>query len=73
MSHRKMRMTWRNCESLRQSKSQSYESLLADLQITFQMVSQKDLFFVLSIILDKIYTFLDTFYVYDTKIRIRCE
>ena len=30
-----------NCESLWQSVSQNCESLLADLRITFQMVSQK--------------------------------
>ena len=64
---------WGNRESLWQSKSQNCESLLADLRITFQMVSQKDLFLVLTPFLDKISPFLDTFYVYDAKMRIRCE
>ena len=36
---------WGNCESLRQSDSQNFESLLADLRITFQMILQKDLLF----------------------------
>ena len=36
---------WGNCKSFWQSESQNNKSLLADLQITFQMVSQKDLFF----------------------------
>ena len=35
---------WGKYESLWQSKSQKCESLLADLRITFQVVSQKDLF-----------------------------
>ena len=34
-----------NCESLWQSESQKHESLLADLRITFQILSQKDLSF----------------------------
>ena len=53
-----------------QSESQNCESLL---RITFQMVLQKDLFFVLTPFSDKISSFLDTFYVYDAKMRIRCE
>ena len=36
---------WGNCESLWQSELQYCESLLADLQITFQMVLQKRPFF----------------------------
>ena len=64
---------WDICESLWQSESQNCESLLADLQITFQMVSQKDLFFGPHSFLDKISPFLDTFYVYNIKMRIRCE
>ena len=39
---------WGNCESLWQSESRNCESLLAELLITFQMVSQKDLFFLLT-------------------------
>ena len=35
---------WGNFESLWQSETQNCESLLADLRITFQIVSQKDLF-----------------------------
>ena len=35
---------WSNCESLWLSESQNCESLLADLRISFQMASQKDLF-----------------------------
>ena len=61
------------CESLWQSDSQNCESLLADLRITFQMVSPKHLFFILTPFLDKISLFLDTFYVYDAKMQIRCE
>ena len=38
---------WGNSESLWQSELQNYESLLANLRITFQMVSQKDLKFPL--------------------------
>ena len=48
---------WGNCESLWQSESQNCESLLADLRITFRMISQKD-FFVFTPFLDKIYPFL---------------
>ena len=63
-----------NCESLWQSESQNCESFLADLQISFEMVLQKDLFIlVLTPFLDKISPFLDTFYVYDAKMRINCE
>ena len=61
--HCKMRITFGvianyfggNCESLWQSESQNCESLLADLQISFEMVLQKDLFIlVLTPFLDKI-------------------
>ena len=67
---------WGNCESLWQSESQNCESLLNDLRITFQMVSQKHLLFVFfgpHPFLGKISPFVVTFYVYDTKMRIRCE
>ena len=47
---------WGNCESLWQSDSQNRESLLAELRITLQLVSQKDPFLVLT-------PFLDTFNV----------
>ena len=43
-THRKMRITWDNCESLWQNESQTCKSLLADLRIIFQIVSQRDLF-----------------------------
>ena len=36
---------WGNCKSLWQSESQHCESFLADLRITFLMVSQKRPFF----------------------------
>ena len=36
---------WSTCESLWQSESQNCELLLANLRITFQMVSQRNLFF----------------------------
>ena len=36
---------WGNCESTWQSESQNCESLLADLRIAFQVVSQNELFF----------------------------
>ena len=64
---------WGNCESLWQSESQNCELLLAALRITLRIVLQKDLFFVLTPFLDKISPFLDTFYIYYVKMRIRCE
>ena len=52
---------WGNCESLWQSESQYCESLSDDLQITFQIISKKDLFLVLTTFLEKIFAFLHTF------------
>ena len=37
------------------------------------MVSQKEPLFGPHLSLGKIFPFLDTFYVYDAKMRIRCE
>ena len=64
---------WGNYKSLWQSDSQNCKPSLADLLITFQMVSQKDPLLVLTPLLDEISPFLGTFYVYDAKMQIRCE
>ena len=64
---------WGNYESLWQSESQNCDSLIADLRISFHMVSQETLFLVLTTFLDKISSFLDIFYVYGAKIRLHCE
>ena len=50
---------WGNCESLWQSELQNCESLLADLRITFHMVSQKDLFFYPHPLFRQNFPFLD--------------
>ena len=48
-------------ESLWQSESQNCKSLLVDLRLTFQMVSQKNFFLSPLLFSDKIFPFLDTF------------
>ena len=65
---------WGNCEEIRQIFL-ALRITLADCESLFTWYFQKTFFFFWSSpsFLEKIYPFLDTFYVYDIKIRIHCE
>ena len=63
---------WDNCESLWQSESQNCGSLYLICELIFNGIVKRP-FFCPHPFIDKISPFFDTFYLYDTKMRIRCE